>query len=220
MKRRAIVFASALTALLFAVPVSGQSVSVVCFSDRLGDLGHPMYELNDDGQWDPVAFWPDTSPVGDAGYLDILQGEMSLDDSGVLTATLIVAEPVTDQTVLPNSVTEVWWTWFFYLDTSYFPQDFSVHVCWAEDSLECLMLQRGEEAPLGSAISYSVTGTQITVVFDPDLIGGSVAWFAESICWMKDDPHPELGALPTGGWYAADITDGYGPDLPWQPMPV
>ncbi|MEW5747699.1 MAG: hypothetical protein AB1793_02780 [Candidatus Thermoplasmatota archaeon] len=218
MKIGVMVALSVLIVLLSAQPVSGQSVSVESFSDKPNDLGHPAFYVDDAGLLVPMAYWPDTSPVCDAGYLDMLWGDMKLGGNGIMTARLTVAEPVvTDETVLPNSVTEVWWTWFFYKDTGYFEADYAIHLCWDGQAYECLVLMRGQESPVGLAESYSVVGDQVVVEFDGALIPDSVAWFAESICWVCCNPRTDLGYMPSSGWYAADLTDG--PFLPWQPMP-
>lgn len=217
MRRLAVALVSVFIAVLFVQPASAQTADIVYFSDKPGDLGHPVYD-DSTGLLEPAAYWPDASPVGSAGYLDMTGGWMSIDEDGKVSASLTVASPWTSETVLPNGVKAVWWTWFLYKGTDYFEADYAVHFCWDGSTFEGVVLLRGQADPMGSVSSCSITGDQVLVEFDVDLVPGAVAWFAESICWNNGNPHTDDGYMPSGSWFAADISDG--PFLPWLPMPV
>lgn len=207
---------SVLTGLLFMQPGSAQPTSTVSFDDRLGDLGHPAYDTTLDPM-EPTAYWPVTSPVGSAYYLDMLGGWMSIDEEGTLTAGLTVAAGLTAESTLPEGVKAVWWTWFLYKGTGYFNPEYAVHFCWDGSDFEGVVFERGLDEPAGEVIAWSTSGNQIVIEFDSALVPDTVAWFAESICWNHCTPHTDLGYMPTAGWFAADIIDG--PFLPWLPMP-
>lgn len=212
LRRAAIVIVSALLALTSALPASADTEGV-SFTDVEGDLGHPAYDEN----MVPSSYWPATSPVGSSGYLDMLGGWIDVDDEGIITAALAIAYPLTGESVLPEGVKAVWWTWFFSKDTSVFSADYAVHVCWDGSAFGAFVLVRGLEDPVRPVISFLASGNSVAVEFDGDLVVDSVGWFAESICWNHSTPHTDQGYMPSGGWFAADITDG--PFLPWLAMP-
>lgn len=215
MRRGAIAVVSVLISLLFVQPASGQQGSVVTFEDRPDDLGHPGY-TEVDGLLEPTAYWPATSPVGQAGYLDMLGGSMSIED-GILTAELSLGDEWTVESVLPEGVKAVWWTWFLCKDTSIFAAPYAIHVCWDGSAIAGTLLVRGED-PVMPLESFEVSGTVVHVEFQLAFVEDAVGWFAEVICWNHHSPETDdQGYLPSSGWYAADITDG--PMLPWQPMP-
>ncbi len=215
MRRGAIVIVSALIALLFVQPVSGQPGNVVTFEDEPDDLGHPAY-FEVDGFIEPVAYWPTTSPVGQTGYLDMLGGWMSVED-GIMKAELTLADEWTAGSALPEGVKAVWWTWFFSRDTSLFEAPYAIHVCWDGSAIEGILLVRGDD-PVRHLESFEVSGNVVRVEFDPEYVDDAVGWFAESICWNHCSPETDdQGFMPSAGWFAADITDG--PMLPWLPMP-
>lgn len=215
MRRGAIAVMSALIALLFVQPVSGQSSDPVEFVDKPDDLGHPVYS-EVDGLLEPASYWPATSPVGQTGYLDMLGGFMSVED-GVMTAELKLAVAWTSESVLPEGVKAVWWTWFFSRDTSVFEAHYAIHVRWDGSALDGILLVRGDD-PERQLTSFEVKGDVVHVEFNSAYIDDAVGWFAESICWNHGTPETDdQGYTPSGGWFAADITDG--PMLPWLPIP-
>lgn len=215
MRRGTIVVLSGLIALLFVQPVSGQPSSEVTFEDKPGDLGHPAY-MEVDGLLEPTSYWPSTSPVGQTGYLDMLGGSLSFKD-GIMTGELNLATEWTAESVLPQGVKAVWWTWFLSKDTSIFSADYAIHVCWDGSAIAGTLLVRGDNPAMPLA-SFEVSGNIVRVEFEHAFVEDAVGWFAESICWNHCSPETdEQGYMPSAGWFAADITDG--PMLPWLPMP-
>jgi hypothetical protein len=215
MKRGAVAIVSVLTALLFVQPASGQPGSVVTFEDKPDDLGHPVY-TEVDGLAEPARYWPATTPVYQAGYLDLLGGSLSIDD-GVITGELVLAEEWATGSILPDGVKAVWWTWFFGKDTSTFWADYAIHVCWDGSAVVGILLVRGDD-PVRPLESFEVSGNTVRVEFQCAFVEEAVGWFAESICWNYHTPETDdQGYMPSGGWFAADITDG--PIGPWLPMP-
>lgn len=215
MRRGAIAVVSVLISLLFVQPASGQQGSMVTFEDRPGDLGHPAY-AEVDGVMEPTAYWPATSPVGQAGYLDMLGGFMSMED-GIVTVELTLADEWTEDSVLPEGVKAVWWTWFLYDDMAVFTAPYAIHVCWDGSEISGTLLVRGDD-PVKPLESFEVSGDVVRAEFQRALVEDAVAWFAESICWNHCSPGTDdQGYMPSAGWYPADITDG--PFLPFLPVP-
>lgn len=215
MRRGAMALVCALIALLFVQPASGERGGMVTFEDRPDDLGHPMYS-EIDGLMEPTVYWPATSPVGQAGYLDMLGGSMSV-DGGVITAEINLADEWTAESVLPEGVKAVWWTWFLSKDTSVFAAPYAIHVCWDGSTITGTLLVRGDD-PVRPLESFEVSGNTVCVKFQLPLVEDAVGWFAEVICWNHRSPETDAqGYMPSAGWFAADITDG--PMLPWLPMP-
>lgn len=216
MRSGAIAGLSVLIALLFVQPVSGQSTEYVEFDDKADDLGHPAYS-EVDGSLEPTSYWPATSPVGGTGYLDLRGGFLSVED-GTIIGELWLEEEWTTDSVLPEGVKAVWWTWFFSRDTSLFEASYAIHVCWDGSAILGTLLVRGDD-PARPLTSCDVNGHIVRVEFDSAHVEDAVGWFAESICWNHCTPETDdQGYMPSGGWFAADITDG--PMLPWLSMPV
>ena len=141
MKRTVVAIGSTLLAVLMvlAQPVSATTDVTVSVIDREGDLGKPYYVcvLDESNQyyWEPWVFWPDTSLVGTAGYLDIIGAwvtyECSPNRVKSITVGMTLAEPLDSEAAdIPAGVKMVRWAWFFCQETPVFHGDYYIYVDW------------------------------------------------------------------------------------------
>ncbi|OGD47993.1 hypothetical protein A3K69_06515 [Candidatus Bathyarchaeota archaeon RBG_16_57_9] len=215
---------SALVVGLMLVPNVSAGSRTVCFTDREGDLGHPVFIWVVDGMINPANFWSDNSPVGQAAYLDSLKAWMTLNTKeDTITAGVEVCSPIPESGPLPSGVTAVWWVWFIYYDTESWPADVRLIVSWDGENTYAALTEASDHGntpfPNTMIDSYQIEEKVVSVTFDRTLVSGAVAWFNEVIVWNGNPVAPD-DKMPGGGWFAADMTD-YPADtmLPWWPMP-
>ena len=216
-------------ALMLAMPVSAGSKTVY-FTDREGDLGKPWYgiDFGSHEYGDPFSWWSGDSPIANAGYLDFVLGWVSV-KSGEVTMGLEVVSPLTDDSKLPDGVTEVRWAWFFYTNTDVLNKigpnsaSYGVYILWDGADFKAALVDRTSGSPpfvVTYPDNFNVGGTVLTVTVSLDSIPDVVAWFCESQI-MHSSPWP-LDQWPSmGAWGAPDMTDPSPLKLywPWQPMP-
>lgn len=216
--------ACTLVAALMLFPNVAAGTETVYVTDRIGDLGHPMFVRVVDGMIDPASFWPDNSPVGKATYLDVTRAWMTADDTDdSMTAGLEMMSTIPLSGPLPQGVKTVWYLWWFYLDTLAWNADFRLVVSWdGEISFAYLTDTSNHEAtlfPSWTIDSYDISGNVVTAEVDRALISGTVAWFFEVVVWNANPVDPEE-QMPAAGWYAVDMTDSPADTLlPWWPLP-
>jgi hypothetical protein len=217
MRKVAVVVMSTLVvALMLAQPASA-SLSKVYVTDKLGDTGHCGVDIE---TGDIVTLWQGDSPLMNADYLDITASWLTL-KKGQLTAGMKVASSITVENGLPTGVKEIWYTWFFYVETGaeHFNADYGLHVCWDGDEFYAFVADRGPPYSVMYIEAFEVDGDEINVVIDANLVQGATAWFFESIVWMISPADDDILSW-CWYWYCADITDWDGTTmLPWLPMP-
>lgn len=210
-------------ALMMAMPVSAGAKTVLV-TDRSGDLGHPLFVRVVDGMINPADFWNDNSPVGKATYLDVLRAWMTADmKADTYAAGMTVASSIPTTGPLPDGIVEIWWVWWFYLDTESWPADYRLVVSWDGTSSYAYLMNAsthsGDTYPFTMICSYEISDVTVTASVDQALVWSSVAWFYEVIVWNAK-PVGTSDKMPGGGWYAADMTDSPADTLlPWWPLP-
>ena len=214
--------------MMLAMPVSAGSRTVT-FYDKQGDLGKPWYSGGNGNHvfGDPYSWYSGNCPIGNAGYLDMRSGWVTVKNDQI-TMGLVVDSPVPTDGKLPASVTEVRWAWFFYqsIDVttggSYSP--FTVFIVWDGTDFSAVLVDRTSGSPpfaLTHLDNFIVEGNVLTVTMSLANIPGTVAWFCETMVFHD---HPwSLDQWPSmAGWQVPDLTDYQGPLAiywPWQAMP-
>jgi hypothetical protein len=213
--------------LMLAMPVSA-GAKTVTFTDRQGDLGTAFFSAGQGShEWgDPLGWWSGESPIGKAGYLDMLSGWVSVRGDTV-TMGLMVASPVPTDGELPESVVEVMWGWFFYqsIDVYYGGggAPYAVYIVWDGVDFNAVLVDRTSGTlPFDlTYLDFAIEGNVLTVPVSSASIAGAIAWFSETIA-SHGNPYPLDGVPQFGGWMAPDLTDYQGPLAiywPWQAMP-
>jgi len=249
----AAVISTLVIVLMFIQPVSATGVATMTIPDREGDLGKSGYMavLNDEGDWifEPWVPWQDTTQLGSAGYLDILDAWVTLEGSAnkVKTATMgmTVASPlVVGETTIPDGVKMVRWAWFFYEDDVPFHGDYYIFLDWYGDAFAVYLVDYAvtdKTMPLlppttsmdfDKSVEFQtfvnedgIERMSIRVTIDERAILDKVLegnyWFFETQYVYS----AEFEDGQSGGWWAIDMTDSSSDptvytDLPWWPMPV
>jgi len=213
--------------LMLAMPVSAGSKTVT-FTDREGDLGTAAYSGGEGShEWgDPLGWWSGESPIGNAGYLDMRSGWVSV-KSGTVTMGLRLASPVPTDGELPQSIVEVMWAWFFYQNIDVYygggRAPYAVYIIWDGVDFSAVLVDRtsGTQPFDVTSVDFAIEGNVVTATVSSTSIAGAMAWFSETI-YMHGNPYPLDGVPQYGGWMAPDLTDYQGPLAiywPWQPMP-
>lgn len=218
----ALAVASTLVAALMVVQVVSMSVCARPTSmyvvDREGDLGKIFYVNYQQGSHppgDPYSWWSGESPIGNAGYLDIVMGWMVVDRK-TLTLGMQVASPITGETSLPEGIKAVQWSWFFTPTPTEWYWKWEVLIFWNGLDTSAFLVDREAlpyvVTPLGS---FAVSGTMLTVQVDAAILKNQVGWFFETTAYQKPWT-PLTGDRPMGGWGSPDVTDLSG-DPKWFP---
>jgi len=211
--------------VMLAMPVSAGSKTAT-FADREGDLGTAMISGGEGShEWgDPLGWWSGNSPIGNAGYLDMLSGRVSV-KSGTVTMGLTLASPVPTDGELPVSIVEVMWAWFFYqsIDVYGGGSPYAVYVIWDGVDFSAVLVDRtsGTQPFDVTPVDFAIKGNVVTATVSSASIAGAIAWFSETI-YLHGNPYPLDGVPQFGGWMASDLTDYQGPLAiywPWQAMP-
>jgi len=210
---------------MLAMPVSAGSKTVT-FTDREGDLGTGAISWGQGShEWgDPLGWWSGESPIGNAGYLDMRSGWVSV-KGGTITMGLTVASPVPTDGKLPTGVVEVMWGWFFCqsIDVYYGPAPYAVYIVWDGVDFSAVLVDRtsGTQPFDLTYPDFAIEGNVLTVSVSSASIAGAIAWLSQTI-YLHGSPYPLDGIPHYGGWMAADLTDYQGPLAaywPWQAMP-
>jgi hypothetical protein len=253
MKRAAAAAISTVVAALMVLvqPASATSEVTVAVTDREGDLGGAGYVcyLDEDGDWmwDPWVFWSDTSPIGNAGYLDMLGAwvtyECSPSKVKSIEIGMTLAAPLDPEvTDLPVGVKMVRWAWFFYQELPEFHGDYYIYVDWDGEEFAVYLAdyastdkELNSDVPLIAMDFESCVQTEtfvdirgiermnIVVTTSEreiiDLILTCNYWFFETQ-YVHSEGFVELTMR---GWWASDMTDmAYDPstdNLPIWPVP-
>lgn len=228
MRRVVVAILSAIVVgLMLAMPVSA-GPHTATFTDRQGDLGTAMISGGEGShEWgDPLGWWSGESPIGNAGYLDMLSGWVSVKGDTV-NMGLTVASPVPTNGNLPEGVIEAMWGWFFYqsIDVYYGGSGapYAVYIVWDGDDFSAVLVDRTSGTlPFDlTNLDFAIEGNVLTVTTSLASIAGAIAWFSETII-LHGNPYPLDGVPQFGGWLCPDLTDYQGPLAifwPWQPMP-
>ena len=237
MKRMASAVSSALLAALMILvqPVSATTEVTVSVTDREGDLGKPYYicvlDENDQYHWEPWVFWPDTSPVGDTDYLDIIEAWVTYECSPTkvksVTVGMTLAAPLNPElTDLPVGVKMVRWVWFFYQETPVFHGDYYIYIDWdGEEFVIYLADYASTDKEWNSYVPLVPMDFEASVEMETfidncgvermnivvttsereilDLVLTCNYWFFETQIVRSLD----FEELEYGGWFAPDITD-------------
>lgn len=215
-------------ALMAAMPVSAGEKTTT-FYDRTGDLGTAFFSAGQGSHdWgDPLGWWSGESPIGNAGYLDMLSGWVSV-KAGTVTMGLTLASALPTDGELPQSVVQVMWGWFFYQSTDVYyggtGSPYAVYVTWDGMEYNAVLVDRTDGTmPYDvTNVDFAIEGNVVTVKTSTESLAGAVAWFSETIA-MRSSPYPLDGVHQGfGGWMAPDLTDYQGSLAtywPWQAMP-
>lgn len=221
----ALAFASTLAiALMMVMPASAmgdRKSNSMYVADRVGDLGKIFYT---DGQGshlfaDPLSWWSGESPIGNAGYLDMVLGWIVVDHKTV-TLGMQVASPIVDGSTLPEGIKAVQWSWFFTPAPTEWRWDYEILILW--DGLEFTAYKVDRTtAPftVTPLDSFDVSGDTLTTVVDVTILNNQVAWFFETTAYQKP-PFPVTGERSTGGWGSPDCPDDYGNYTWWPNLPL
>lgn len=208
-------------AVMMAMPVSaadgGKSHSMFV-ADRVGDLGKFFY-LDSQGSHlagDPISWWSGNSPISNAGLLDMTMFWV-IADKNTLTLGMQLASPISADSVLPNGICAVQWSWFFTSAPTAWTWDWEVFVLWDGLGFTAYQVDRMPSPRVVTTLdSFVVSGHTLTVQVDAVILENQVAWFAETTAYEKT-PVPLSGSRSTGGWGSPDCPDYVGGDWAWWP---
>lgn len=207
--------------LVQSVSVSGDSKSNSMYVvDGEGDLGKLFYSGGDWGNHlfgDPVSWWSGNSPIGNAGYLDIIMGWIVVDRKTV-TMGMQMASPISDESTLPEGVKMVQWSWIFTPAPTEWKWDYEVLILW--DGLEFTTFQvdrRTFPFAVTPLDSFEVSGDTLTVQVGAAILQNQVGWMFETTVYTKP-PLPLTEDRSMGGWGSPDVNDYVvGHDPAWWP---
>lgn len=215
-------------ALMMAMPASasgGGNSNSMYVVDREGDLGKLFYSGGDWGNHlfgDPISWWSGDSPIGNAGYLDMIMGWIVIDHKTV-TLGMQTASPISDRCTLPEGVKVVQWSWIFTPAPTEWKWDYEVLILW--DGLEFTAFQvdrRTTPFTVTPLDSFEVSGDTLTVQVGNAILKDQVGWMFETTAYTKP-PLPLTGEQSIGGWGSPDVNDYVvGNDPAWwpnQPLP-
>lgn len=221
-----VLLSSIVVGLMLAMPVSA-GAKTITFTDRQGDLGTGAISWGQGShEWgDPLGWWSGDSPIGNAGYLDMLSGWVSVQGCTV-TMGVTLAAPVPTGGELPEGVIEVMWAWIFIRSIDLYSGSrapYAVYVIWDGVDFDAVLVDRtsGVQPFDVTPVDFAIEGNVLTATVSSASIADAMAWFCEAI-YLHGTSYPLDGVPHYGGWMAADLTDYQGPLAaywPWMAMP-
>jgi len=221
--RKAVVaLLSALVAGLMMVPgvVSAGTTSIVV-ADMSGDLG-PKYDRD---TLETVVTWPETRPIVEAGYFDMLSWSFSYSSkSKTYTFEMEVSKALPSPgSPLPNGYKEVRWQVWLDMEPwhpNYNPTAgtyYTARLIYDGSDYAAEIAKGGSWGPTIATVPFKVDGSHLQIQFSAGTIGNLKSF------WVMPCTVVLWSLIPYSGYWDLDSTDpGAAPgqvwwDVPWPP---